>query len=221
MDPVIPPAIVPANGAAAPVVPPVVAAPTPSGPVPVGISSEQLRDRLAEEREKARKSLLTELGFEKIDDAKAVVTSAKAKADAEKTETERLTGRVKQLEPLETEVATLREAVAAQAKDAMSALTDAQRAAVAAVAGDSAAAQIKTIAALRPTWATPAAVTAPAAAVVVAPATTTSPNAAPAPASTSSPTDHKAAYESLKTKNPIAAAQYLARHKLEIYPPKQ
>lgn len=219
MDPVTSPATAPANGAPAPAAPAVVA--PPPAPAPIGITSEQLRERLTEEREKSRKALLAELGFEKVDDLKGIVTTAKQKADAEKTETERLTGRVKALEPLETEVAQLREAVATQAKDALAGLTETQRAAVVAVAGESPAAQIKTIAALRPTWAAATAPASPATpAAAPAPATTTPPNAAPAPASTSSPTDHKAAYESLKARNPIAAAQYLARHMHEIHPPK-
>lgn len=214
MDPETTPAVAPANGTPAPAAP----APPP-GPAPIGITSEQLKERLAEERDKSRKALLAELGFEKPEDLKTLVTTAKQRAEAEKTETERLTGRVKALEPLETEVAALREAVAAQAKDALAGLTESQRAAVVAVAGDSPAAQIKTIAALRPTWAgAPAAPAAPAA--PPPPATTTPAGAAPAPAPSSSPTDHKAAYEALKTRNPVAAAQYLTRHRFEIYPAK-
>lgn len=214
MDPETTPAVAPANGTPAPAV----TAPPP-GPAPIGITSEQLKERLAEERDKSRKALLAELGFEKPEDLKTLVTTAKQRAEAEKTETERLTGRVKALEPLETEVAALREAVATQAKDALAGLTESQRAAVLAVAGDSPAAQIKTIAALRPTWAgAPAAPAAPA--EPPPPATTTPAGAAPAPAPSSSPTDHKAAYEALKTRNPVAAAQYLTRHRFEIYPAK-
>lgn len=188
---------------------------------PVGITSDQLRDRLAEERTKAEAKFLKDLGFEKADDLKALVKNAKAADDANKSEAEKLRARVGELEPAAKRVADLEAVVKARAESELASISEAQRAAVAAIAGEDPAAQLRAITALRPTWATSTAAhgaTAPAAAPP--PATTAPPNAAPTPAPTTSPTNHKAVYESLKQSNPIAASQYLMRHRLEIYPNK-
>jgi hypothetical protein len=85
----------------------------------------------------------------------------------------------------------------------MATLTEAQRSAVIAAAGDSPAAQLRVVTALRPTW------------VAAAPASTTSAAPAPAAVTTTNP-NHRQIYEDMKKQNPFAASHYLLKHQTEI-----
>ena len=117
--------------------------------------------------------------------------------------------------------------IKARADVELSGLSEAQRAAVSAVAGEDSARILSTIDALKPTWAVAApvaAVTPVVAAVVpqvavsvVAPATTSPPPVAPGGAA-GSPPDRKSEYQALKAKSSVAAAAYLNRYESEIYP---
>lgn len=196
-----------------PATPAATAAPPVATPAPVNMTSDQLKARLDEERGKTEQRILKALGVEKIDDVKAVLESARKAEDAKKTEAEKLLSRIGELEPAAKKAAEYEAVIKERATVEMQALTDAQRTAVTAIGGDDPAAQLRAITALRPTWATSEpAKTDP------KPATTAPATAAPAPAPTTQPTNHRAVYEQMKQTNPMQAAQYLMRHRLEIYP---
>jgi hypothetical protein len=163
-----------------------------------------LDSRLERERKSVRESVLKELGIDSIDAAKQAIAEARAKAEAEKSaEEKRIEAERNLAEARKREEALLR-SVTAHAEAEMKKLSEAQQAAVKAVAGDDPAKQLETIAALAPTWAVN--VSAPARVPDTAPA----PNA-PAPSST--PTiNHRATYLELKKTNPILAARYAANH---------
>jgi hypothetical protein len=129
-----------------------------------------------------------------------------------------------------TRATALEQTVKARADLELAGLTDVQRAAVAAVAGDDSARVLSAIDALKPTWgsapatqtvATPVvAPTTPVAPAPVAPApaaTTSPPPTAPGSA-TGSPPNRKAEYEALKKTSGVAAAAYLNRYERDIYP---
>ncbi len=123
------------------------------------------------------------------------------------------------LEPLAKKAADLEIVVAKHADGEMAKLTDEQRAAVAAIAGDDKARVLTTIEALRPTW--KAAPTAPAgnAPAPIPAAANTSQQPPPAPnASAANGVDHAATYKALKAETPVMAAQYLSVHQRDIYP---
>lgn len=183
------------------------------------MTTEQLNERLERERRK----MLKDLGVENVDDAKKALADFKAKQEADKTEAQRNAEKLSELERVKAEVAELRADSAAQAASAMAGLTDEQREAVKAIAGDDPAAQNKTIRAMAKTWAKPATPATPATPAAttqaVTPPATTAPAAGSAPAQvTTPPTDHKAIYKDLEKRNPAQAANYLSRHLREIYP---
>jgi hypothetical protein len=179
------------------------------------MTSDQLKARLDEERGKGLQSALKRLGFDKIDDAETFLKTARTAADAQKTEAEKMRERLAALEPLESEVKTYRETLGNVVKGELEKLIDAQRTAVIALGGEDPAKQLHALAALQPTWTTAAIEPAK---EVPKPATTAPATAAPAPAPTTPPTNHRAVYEQLKQTNAMQAAQYLMRHRLDIYP---
>lgn len=229
----------------APVATPTVPA-TP--PAEVQMTSAQLKARLDETSTKAaakaRDELLKELGTDAAG-AKAAVARAKELEDAQKSEIEKAMARATKAEVRAKRADDLEEIIAGRLIVEETALTDAQRAAVAAVAGDDPALRLKTITALRPTWAVaappapivvpvatppvvvPAAVATP---VVVPPVTATpaappAPLAAPvstmpsgtAPAPTSvAPTDHLRILGEHEKANPFYAAAYAHQFRAEI-----
>jgi hypothetical protein len=236
--------VLPAQSVAAPVVPPVAPAAVVIPSVPVAVApaappAEQtpppagqpeptwLKSRLDQARRNERTALMAELGVKDPDAAKAAIAAAAAAAEAEKTAATRLTERDAALTTTTARLSSLEQVVKARADSELASLTEAQRAAVAAVAGEDSARALAVIDALKPTWAvatvTPAAVTpAPAVtaaipAVVVPPATTTPPPVAPGGAA-GSPPDRKAEYAALKAKSAVAASAYLNRYESEIFP---
>ncbi len=163
--------------------------------------------------ERERASMLKKLGFESVEDAQATSTELKAKREAEKTSAEKAADAVARAKKAESKEKALSEAVTSFATQQLTALTEEQKAAVMTAAGDDAALQLKMIAALAPTWAkatAPAKVEAPKAVDTAPPAN------APSQTSTSD-TNHKAQYESLKKTNPFAAAAYGLAHSGEVF----
>lgn len=176
-----------------------------------------LKDRL--ERERA--GVLRALGIESVDAAKAALADYQAKLDAEKTAAQKAADAKAEAEKAQQRVSVLEGTIAKRVEYEMAQLTEAQREAVAAIAGDDGASLLKAIDTLRPTWATVPAQsqqsTAPAA-DKPQPATTAPPRDAPGDGGATSPPDHKAVYQRLKSENPVKASHYLQRHLPDIYP---
>ena len=196
------------EGTTAPTEPVILPTAAPSEP-------EWLPARLERAKQAARADVLRELGAESLDAAKARIVAAKAAEDAQKSELQRLTERIAALEPSAAKVAELQAVVAQHADAELAKLTDEQRAAVTAIAGDDKARALATVEALRPTWVKAA----PAAPPPPPPAANTA-AAGTAPTGAVVPTvNYRATWEALKAANPIQAAQYLERYQAEIFPP--
>ncbi len=177
-----------------------------------------LKGRLDRERDTVTRQLLAELGVTDAKDAKASIDALKKLQEAQKTEEQRLREQAARVQPLESEVASLKAAVAAQAAETLAALTDAQRAAVRDIAGDDPAAQLRTIVNLRKSGmlAAPAsATTQQAPAPVPPPASTTAAPAAPTSGGISPP-NHLQTWMEMRKTNPILAAHYRVRYAAEI-----
>ncbi len=159
--------------------------------------------------ERERAATLKRAGFDTLEDAQASATELKAKREADKTAADRAAEALSRATKAESKQKALTEAVSAFAATQLAALTDEQKAAVALIAGDDAAKQLNAITALQPTWVKPKA--------EALKAVDTAPGAnAPLPATTSE-TNHKAQYESLRKTNPFAAASYALVHSGEVY----
>lgn len=162
--------------------------------------------------EQAKSAVLKELGVDDIDSAKKAIADARAKADAEKTAAEKAAEYKAKLDAESAEKARLSSTIAEHAARMMVGLTEAQQTAVKAVAGDDAAAQLKAIGALAPTWAKEEAAKAAATPAAAAkPATTSPAPSAPSGTTTSSP-NARASYQEMRAKNPFAAAAYGLQH---------
>lgn len=185
--------------------------PTPAATPPATDPTEPawLKGRLDRERDAGRKEALRDIGVEDPKNAKDAIAELKKRREADLSEQERLRAENAVLATKASRADVLEQVVAVKAAAEMKALSDEQRAAVSSIAGEDSGAQLKTIEALRPTWAArPAAA---AAAPIAAPANTAT--AAPAPAPSTAPTDNVlATYEALQQRNPIAAAQYRLAH---------
>lgn len=230
---IAPPAPQPASPAVAPLAPPVAVAPVVSGAQPADPNAPPpqepnwLKPRLGQAENAGRKSVFAALNVKDEAEAKALVEKARQTEEAQKTELQKAQDRNKELEARAARATVLEDTVKRRVETELAGLTDAQKAAVAAVAGDDPARTLATIDALKPTWIAaaplPAAPTpAPSLAVPPAPgatppATTSPPPTAPGSAP-GSPPNHKAEWESLKAKNPHAAALYLNKHVNDIYP---
>ena len=171
--------------------------------------------------EQAKRSALAEaqkaLGVESLEQAKALIEKAKTLEEQRKSDVEKLTERVTSLEPKASRASALEERLGRMADAALAGLTEAQRAAVLAIAKDDKTAALDTIEALRPTWAAMApAPPAP----LPAPAKTTAATAAPPAIAPTAVTNHRATYDALKAENPLAAAQYLNAYAKQIFPDK-
>jgi hypothetical protein len=191
-------------------VPPLVPPPAakPDAPTEPEAKPPWLDERLARAREAAKKEAWKELGFESPEDAKKAADERKAAAEAKKTESQKRAEAETALAAEKARVAEMAAALSAHAESEMQKLTDTQRDAVKAAAGDDPTAQLKMITALRPTWVGAAA---PAATATqdTAPGRT-----APKDGGEGPPPDPKAVYESLKESNPIVAARYALRNGL-------
>ena len=179
-----------------------------------------LKPRLEQAERSAQSALLKRLGVDKAEDVEA---------------------RLKRLDELEKSQLSEREiaqkerdALLAQANDAkrysevltgrrdreFAGLTDAQRDAVTAVAGDDPVAQLKAIDALSKTWSRKPEEQKPAGDdEKPKPKDTAPPKDAPrGDGGNTSPVNHKEHYQKLKTTNPVLAGLYLNDHLTEIYP---
>lgn len=205
--PITPPAVVPA-----------VVAPAAAVVAPATQDPAWLPERL----ERAKRDVLKELGAENVDDVKKALTDFKARQDAEKTEAQKNGEKFAELDRVKARAALLEETAKSRVAREFTTLTDSQKAAVLAIAGDDPAQQLKAIDVLSPTWVTPPApsttttTTEPAKTPAVA-ATTAPPRAAPAD-TTQANLSPKEQYARLKQTNPVAAAAYLNQHAKEIYP---
>lgn len=161
---------------------------------------------LAPRLERERAKVLKDLGIESPEEAKRALEKIKQVEEAQKSDAQKrgeLESTLKAERAAKQEMAA---ALDAYAKSQMGALTEAQRNAVAAVAGEDPAKQLKTIEALKPTWAGAAAPAAPAA---PPPVKDTAPApAAPKDGAPSAPPDAKAIHEELQRTNPVLAARY-------------
>jgi len=173
--------------------------------------------RLEQAKRSATGEVLKALGVENVEAAKAAIDKARAIEEQSKSELQRLTDKVTGLEPVATKARALEDRLTRLADVELGKLTEAQRAAVLAIAKDDKTAALDTIEALRPTW---AAIATPAAAPLPAPAKTTAATAAPPASAPSAVTNHRATYDALKAENPFAAAQYLNAHQWQIFPDK-
>ena len=171
-------------------------------PKPAAEKPEWLDARLAQ----AKSSVLKELGFESLEAAKAAATAIKAAEEAKRTDAQRAASLENDLKATKAEKEAMAQTLGVYAKSQMGALTEAQRAAVTALAGDDPVKQIQTIDALRSTWA----------GAVPAPVkdTAPAPSAPKDTGSTSAPTDKMAFYEELAKTNPVVAARYADVHGL-------
>lgn len=154
--------------------------------------------------ERERRSMLKDLGVEKVDDAKAAIAELRKIRDAEKTETERLRSELAAASEKAKRSDYLEGVLALKAKSELATLTDAQREAVLGIAPEDSGAQLKAIETLRPTWSQQvAAMVAP-----KAPAANTAP-VAKAPQATAPEAENVLnTYERLRKLDPFAAANF-------------
>lgn len=222
-DPVVPAAVVvpAAATAAAPVVP--AAAPT----VPNVGDPDWLNGRIAQAKQsaaaEAKAAVLAELGVTNPEEAKTAIAAAKSAAEANKTAETRAAELKAKLDGETAKVSAQGTIIAEMAGRQMGVLTAEQSAAVKAIAGDDAGAQLRAIAALQPTWAKPvaaAALTTPAAGAATAPALNTAPGHTAPNGAAGSPPDQRAVYDQLQKQNPFAAAEHGLRHSGDVYKPR-
>lgn len=151
--------------------------------------------------DQARQSLLKELGFESVEAGKKAATDLHAKLEAEKSDAQKRGELEASLKQERDRSQAMSATLGAYAKGQLSTLTEAQRNAVTAVAGEDPAKQLQTIEALRPTWATTSAPAAP-------PKDTAPAPAAPKDGNVSAPPDQQAQHDELKKTNPVLAARF-------------
>lgn len=169
-----------------------------------------LKARLEAEAERTRRAVLAELGVSDTKDAKAALAELKKRQDAERTEQERLTARVAELEAQSTKAASYAAVIAGRAAAELAALPEKTRSYVTAEAGDDAAKQLATIDRLRSTGLLTEAPVAPAVAPTApasAPSTAPRPGAPPE-AGTVQSSSERETFEKLRETNPFRAAYY-------------
>lgn len=193
-----------------PATPPVVPAQTPPAPEaqkpadpPKAASGPTEAEILAKVR--------AEYGGASAEEVKAALALAKAAEEAKKSDAEKLATATAEAAAVKARASALEAALKGHADRELASLSDAQRAAVVALAGDDPAKVIPAINTLRPTWLVESAPKAPPGNTAPMPGT------APAPGSPSPAVDHKAKLAALEA-NPYAHADYLTRHRREIYP---
>jgi transcriptional regulator with XRE-family HTH domain len=183
-----------------------------------------LPERLAQAGRSATRELLKQFGAENPDELKAKLAKLTEIERSSMSEIERAKAELEDLKPKAAKVSQYETILKARVTAELAELTDEQRSAVETLGGDDPAALMKTIDALKPTWAaqaaaqqTPAAQTP--AAPQATPAVDTAPPRGSAPAdNNTSPPDHKAIWQDLQTKNPFQASVYLRKHQAEIFP---
>lgn len=198
------------------------------------MSAAAFKDRLERAKATDRAALLKDLGVTDPDEAKRILSEHAKEQEKQKSLAQKHAESESERKRLAEENAQYAVAMKAMAEREMGTLTPEQQKAVRDVAGDNHAAQVRTIAALTPTWKTtapqavvtaapngapapaaPVTPPAPAAPAPVIPAPVAAPlNTAPPaigtppPATQQEQTNHLAIYEGLLKKNPIRAANY-------------
>ena len=195
----------------APAVPVVAPAVTPPAPVvpPAPASATDpawLPGRIEQAKRSAEADLLKSIGFETPEAAKAAGAAAKAAADANKSAETRATEATAAVAVEKARADKLAAITTEHAARQMVGLTEPQRAAVKAIAGEDAAEQLRAIGALTPTWAAAGAPVVPTAAPTTVPATGAPSGTLPVPQTAA------AQYEALAKVNPFAAASFGASH---------
>jgi hypothetical protein len=185
-------------------------APAPASPQTgkAGEKPEWLDGRLAEATASGQAKALKALGFESAEDAKTALAELAAIREAKKTDAQKAADLETSLKATKAEKDAAMAALGEYAKGQLAALTEVQRNAVAAVAGDDPAKQLSTIKALTPTWASAAAPAATAAAPAATVKDTAPAASAPKDGNVVSPADPKAIHAELKKTNPVLAARY-------------
>lgn len=168
-------------------------------------NAEEKPPWLDQRLERERAKVLKDLGVESFDDAKKVLDKAREADEQKKSDAQKRGELERDLKAEREQKQAMADALDAYAKAQMGSLSDAQRAAVASVAGDDPAKQLKTIEALKPTWASAAA---PAAKVEAKPADTAVAATMPKDGAPAGPPDAKAIHEELQKSNPVLAARY-------------
>lgn len=191
----------------------------------VRMAPDVLKARLAEEREKgekaAAKALAAELGVSPAE-AKEMIAEGKRLRDEKLSEAERKDKRIAELEKeivTRTE-ATRREAIKPFVESRLAALTEGQRTAIVAAAGDDPVAQAKMLDVMSAFIPKAAAAQVEQPKAPIAPAVTTAP---PAAASAPKPgdaqtIDHRAEYERLRGISPQYARFYIGEHPEALVP---
>lgn len=205
---------------------PALAPAPPPAPPPGDLNPPWLPERLSRAEEQGRQKFLAELGVTDTEKAKAAIAAA-AKAEEDAKSTGQKLGEVsKEREAFKSEADRLRAVTTEWAARQMMALTADQQKAVKDIAGDDAAAQLKAITALTPTWAqqTPPAPPAGAPPAPKPPAQPAPPASGTAPpphapvGADLSQVNHREVHTSLQKTNPFEAADYALAHVREVYP---
>jgi hypothetical protein len=168
----------------------------------------------------ARTRLLQELGVTDVDAAKAAIKAAADAVESQKSAAQKLGETLAERNTLKTEAERLRGVTSEWAARQMMGLSPEQQAAVKAIAGDDAAAQLKAITALAPTWAK-APAGSPVAVAPVQPAPPASGTAPPPTAPTSGSVSQQTPVEihaGLVKTNPFTAAEYAVANVREVFP---
>lgn len=173
---------------------------------------EALKARLEAAEASGQRKLLESLGIKEAAELKTLIDEKHKRDEAAKSLEQRAAEQATALEAERARGAALIATIKARADVEIAALTDAQRAAVAAIAGDDASKQLAAIDALKPTWGSQSAPAVQAPSAPAAQSTTTPRASAPAEAGTVAMADARATFERLKVENPFAAAQFARRH---------
>jgi len=151
-----------------------------------------LKPRLERERAAERAALFKELGVADEKELKAITAEVKERREKDKTAETKAAEANQKLTEAERRLQSHEETIKVYRDNEMKGLTEVQKKAVTDLAGDDAAAQLRAIAVLRPTWLTPVAQTStgteststtaavPATAATSAPITVAATSAAPA-----------------------------------------
>jgi TolA-binding protein len=188
-------------------------------------SPRWLSKRLEQAQRASQEQMLKSLGLSSLDEAQASLAELAKMREERLTEQERNELRLKELEGQASRAKTLEETVASYAEREFSVLTEAQQAAVAAIAGADPSLRLRTIESLRPTWG-PSKPTAETTAETTEaeapklPKSSTSSKGGPPDQGNLSPPDIRAEFEAARKTNPFRAARIARDHASELMQPK-
>jgi hypothetical protein len=210
-DPETPPG---APAPAAPAVVPPAAPATPPAVAKVEMTSEQLKERLAESGGAATKALLKELGFKSPDDAKAALKKLADIEAANLSEAERRQAEIDALKPRAERADRAAALLLELANEQLKGLPEEARKLIDDEVGDDPEGRIlmvKLAKAMAPAGATPAATTV--ATPQIAPPATAAPSPAPTP---SGATTKFQEWEAMNSRSPALGDIFYSTHKREI-----